>query len=201
MTGEPTYPRMTWAANHSHTCNLCDPVKNPKDGCNCGAELIDLIRSEMMSDEHPVSEWEVAFAEKIKALPMFTPPSASPPPTTTPVDDAQERNYAIECRTEKQRQDQIEAIIRETPSGQAMDEIIWNALKQQCCVDPDKATRCIMVDGSHVRAALTTAIPLIQAQERARIVTWLHTIGPDRTDDQVFARQIADAIEQESHNG
>ncbi|MDE2596310.1 MAG: hypothetical protein KGL44_05450 [Sphingomonadales bacterium] len=69
-----TYPRMTWAANHSHTCNLCDPEKNPDHGCNCGAELIDLIRSELMSDEHPISEWEVQFAEKIKALPMFKEP-------------------------------------------------------------------------------------------------------------------------------
>lgn len=66
-----TYPRMTWAASHKHTCNLCHMDKNPADGCNCGAELIDLIRSEMMSDEHPISEWEVRFAEKIKALPMF----------------------------------------------------------------------------------------------------------------------------------
>ena len=66
-----TYPRMTWAASHKHTCNLCHMDKNPADGCDCGAELIDLIRSEMMSDEHPISEWEVQFAEKIKALPMF----------------------------------------------------------------------------------------------------------------------------------
>ncbi len=66
-----TYPRLTWAASHKHTCNLCHMDKNPADGCNCGAELIDLIRSEMMSDEHPISEWEVRFAEKIKALPMF----------------------------------------------------------------------------------------------------------------------------------
>jgi hypothetical protein len=31
--------------------------------------LISLIRSEMMSTDHPVSDWETAFADKILALP------------------------------------------------------------------------------------------------------------------------------------
>ena len=69
-----TYPRMTYAASHKYTCNLCDPQKNSDEGCNCGASLIDLIRSEMMSDEYPISDWEFQFAEKIRALPMFAAP-------------------------------------------------------------------------------------------------------------------------------
>lgn len=38
------------------------PPEPPKD------VLVDLIRAEMMSSDHPVSEWETAFAAKIRAL-------------------------------------------------------------------------------------------------------------------------------------
>lgn len=39
-----------------------------------------------------------------------------------------------------------------------LSEALWAALKQQCCVDPEKATRLVMVSKDDVLAAVRALI-------------------------------------------
>lgn len=48
-------------------------------------------------------------------------------------------------------------------------DALWEALKQQCCVEPDKATRCVMVGQENLAAALRTQAE--QSSEREAKLT------------------------------
>lgn len=40
-----------------------------------------------------------------------------------------------------------------------MQEMLWDALKQECCADPANATKCVMVGKEHLGAALAKLTP------------------------------------------
>lgn len=92
-----------------------------------------------------------------------------------------------------------DADLYDAPSDDLVERV-WEALKAECCSDPKKATRCVMVEKRHLAAAIAAVGQDTRSQVERDIVAWLRkdalkAWGADASgaDETSF---IADAIEQ-----
>ena len=73
----------------------------------------------------------------------------------------------------------------------AEDDALWDSLKAECCADPSKATKCVMVGKDHLSSAI--------AKTRQRIEDAVQATAPFKAsirtgDAEIAAMALADAV-------
>lgn len=80
-------------------------------------------------------------------------------------------------------------------SDEAIVEAMWNALKEQCCVDPANATKCVMVTQGQFCAAIAATSLMIRAQAMSD-----SPLPEDVVRLVIAAREVAYDIDVQRHD-